>query len=95
MFDRFTERAREVLTLARQEAHKFGHDYMGTEHFLLGLVEEGSGVAAAVLKNLGVDARMVRAEVERNVEYGTAKRAEKQLPFTPRAKRVLELALEE
>jgi ATP-dependent Clp protease ATP-binding subunit ClpC len=95
MFDRFTERARKVMTLARQEAQKLNNDYIGTEHILLGLVQEGSGVAAQVLKNLDVDLRKVRAEVERLVEQGTNPVSGTQLPFTPRAKRVLELALEE
>ncbi|NUN51560.1 MAG: NDP-hexose 4-ketoreductase, partial [Planctomycetaceae bacterium] len=95
MFDRFTERARKVMTLARQEAQKLNNDYIGTEHILLGLVQEGSGVAAQVLKNLDVDLRKVRAEVERLVETGTSPVTSPQLPFTPRAKRVLELALEE
>ena len=95
MFDRFTERARKVMTLARQEAQKLNNDYIGTEHILLGLVQEGSGVAAQVLKNLDVDLRKVRAEVERLVEQGTSPVSSSQLPFTPRAKRVLELALEE
>ena len=95
MFDRFTERARKVMTLARQEAQKLNNDYIGTEHILLGLVQEGSGVAAQVLKNLEVDLRKVRAEVERLVEQGTSPVTGTQLPFTPRAKRVLELALEE
>ena len=95
MFDRFTERARKVMTLARQEAQKLNNDYIGTEHILLGLVQEGSGVAAQVLKNLEVDLRKVRAEVERLVEQGTSPVTGPQLPFTPRAKRVLELALEE
>ncbi|MHC4923069.1 MAG: ATP-dependent Clp protease ATP-binding subunit [Planctomycetota bacterium] len=95
MFDRFTERARKVMTLARQEAQKLNNDYIGTEHILLGLVQEGSGVAAQVLKNLDVDLRKVRAEVERLVEQGTSAISGSQLPFTPRAKRVLELALEE
>ncbi len=95
MFDRFTERARKVMTLARQEAQKLNNDYIGTEHILLGLVQEGSGVAAQVLKNLDVDLKKVRAEVERLVEQGTSAVTGSQLPFTPRAKRVLELALEE
>src|SRR5262245_39802304 len=95
MFDRFTERARKVMTLARQEAQKLNNDYIGTEHILLGLVQEGSGVAAQVLKNLDVDLKKVRGEVERLVEPGTGPVQGNQLPFTPRAKRVLELAMEE
>jgi hypothetical protein len=95
MFDRFTERARQVMALARQEAQKLNNDYIGTEHILLGLVQEGSGVAAQVLKNLDVDLRKVRVEVERLVQLGNSPVSGSQLPFTPRAKRVLEIALEE
>ncbi len=95
MFDRFTERARKVMSLARQEAQRFNHDYIGTEHILLGLVQEGSGVAAQVLKNLEVELRKIRIEVEKIVKNGTNMVTMGQLPFTPRAKKVLELALEE
>ena len=95
MFDRFTERARKVMSLARQEAQRFNHDYIGTEHILLGLVQEGSGVAAQVLKNLEVEPRKIRVEVEKIVKNGTNMVTMGQLPFTPDAKRALELALEE
>ena len=95
MFDRFTDRARKVMGLARQEAQRFNHDYIGTEHMLLGLVQEGSGVAAAVLKNLDVDPKKIRHEVEKLVSSGTTMVQVGQLPFTPRAKNVLELSLEE
>jgi ATP-dependent Clp protease ATP-binding subunit ClpC len=95
MFDRFTERARKVMGLARQEAQRFGHDYIGTEHVLLGLVQEGNGVAAQVLKNLDVEMKKIRIEVEKLVKNGTNTVSMGQLPFTPRAKKVLELALEE
>jgi ATP-dependent Clp protease ATP-binding subunit ClpC len=96
MFDRFTERARKVMGLARQEAVRFNHDYIGTEHVLLGLVQEGSGVAANVLKNLEVELKKIRLEVEKLVKTGTnIGTMGGQLPFTPRAKKVLELALEE
>jgi len=95
MFDRFTDRARKVMGLARQEAQRFNHDYIGTEHVLLGLVQEGSGVAASVLKNLDIDLRKIRAEVEKLVSSGTTMVTMGQLPFTPRAKKVLELSLEE
>ncbi len=95
MFDRFTERARKVMTLAWQEAERLRNDYIGTEHLILGLLLEGSGIAARVLKNLGMDLFRVRAEVELLVEHGTTPIGGGQLPFTPRAKRVLELALEE
>src|SRR5262245_42669224 len=95
MFDRFTDRARKVMGLARQEAQRFNHDYIGTEHILLGLVQEGSGVAASVLKNLDIDLKKIRHEVEKLVSTGTTMGAMGQLPFTPRAKKVLELSLEE
>jgi len=95
MFDRFTDRARKVMGLARQEAQRFNHDYIGTEHILLGLIQEGSGVASDVLKNLDVDLKKIRQEVEKLVSHGTTMVTMGQLPFTPRAKKVLELALEE
>ena len=95
MFDRFTDRARKVMGLARQEAQRFNHDYIGTEHILLGLIQEGSGVAADVLKNLDVDRKKIRQEVEKLVSHGTTMVTMGQLPFTPRAKKVLELAYEE
>ena len=95
MFDRFTDRARKVMGLARQEAQRLNHEYIGTEHILLGLVQEGSGVAANVLKNLDVDLRKVRQEVEKLVKTGPSMVTMGRLPFTPRAKKVLELALEE
>jgi len=66
MYERFTDRARKVMQLANQEAQRFNHEYIGTEHILLGLVKEGSGVAANVLKNLDVDLRKIRIEVEKN-----------------------------
>ncbi len=95
MFDRFTERARKVMSLARDEALRLRNDYIGTEHILLGLAAEGSGVGAQALKNLGMELRKVRAEVERLVEQGTSTVSGSRLPFTPRAKRVLEQSLEE
>ncbi|HEX5135755.1 MAG TPA: Clp protease N-terminal domain-containing protein [Planctomycetota bacterium] len=95
MFDRFTDRARKVMGLSRQEAQRFNHDYIGTEHILLGLIQEGSGVAADVLKNLDVDPKRIRQEIEKLVSHGTTMVTMGQLPFTPRAKKVLELVLEE
>ena len=94
MFDRFTDRARKVMALARKEAQRFSHDFIGTEHILLGLVQEGSGVAANVLKNLDVDSGKIRAEIERQVQSGHSIVHMGQLPFTPRAKKVLELCQE-
>src|SRR5213082_605567 len=70
MYERFTDRARKVMQLANQEAQRFNHEYIGTEHILLGLVKEGSGVAANVLKNLDVDLRKIRLEVEKLAQRG-------------------------
>ncbi len=95
MFDRFTDRAKKVMNLARQEAQRFNHEYLGTEHVLLGLVQEGSGVAANVLKNMGIDLTKIRSEVEKLVKTGPSMVTMGQLPFTPRAKKVLELSMEE
>src|SRR5579862_657678 len=95
MFDRFTDRARKVMSFARQEAERFNHDYIGTEHILLGLVKEGSGVAANVLENLDVDLEKVRLEVEKLVKPAPDVVTIGQLPFTPRAKKVLEFAIDE
>src|SRR5262245_22488842 len=95
MFDRFTDRARKVMALARKEAQRFNHDFIGTEHILLGLIQEGSGVAANVLKNLGVEINKIRSEIEKNVQSGPSMVTMGQLPFTPRAKKVLELSMEE
>ena len=95
MFDKFTDRARKIIALAQKEAERFRHDYIGTEHLLLGLVKEGSGVAVTALNNLSVDVEKVRREVEKlvtGIEKGTVAGP---LPFTPQAKRVLELASEE
>ncbi len=95
MFERFTDRARKVMALANQEAQRFNHEYIGTEHILLGLVKEGSGVGANVLKNLGVDLRKVRLEVEKLVKSGPDIVTMGKLPQTPRAKKVIEFAIEE
>ena len=95
MFERFTDRARKVMALANQEAQRFNHEYIGTEHILLGLVKEGSGVGANVLKNLGVDLRRVRLEVEKLVRSGPDMVTMGKLPQTPRAKKVIEYAIEE
>jgi len=95
MFNRFTERARKVLVLAKEEARRFNHDYIGTEHILLGLLREGEGVACAVLQNLGVDLNRLRKELERLISPGSITMVGGDLPFTPRAKKALELAAEE
>jgi len=94
MFERFTERARQVVVLAQEEARELKHNYIGTEHLLLGLLREGDGVAARVLSGLEVSLEDVRGEIMRIVGEGEHE-AQGQIPFTPRAKKVLELALRE
>ena len=84
MFERFTDRARKVMALANQEAQRFNHEYIGTEHILLGLVKEGSGCRRNVLKNLDVDLRKVRLEVEKLVKSGPDMVTMGKLPQTPR-----------
>src|ERR1700690_4126502 len=95
MSNRFTERAQRVILIAQEEAKRLNHDYVGTEHILLGLIALGEGVAAQVLANLGVDLRRVRAEIEKIVGTGDNVMLLGEIPFTPRAKKVLELAVEE
>ncbi|MCL6503016.1 MAG: ATP-dependent Clp protease ATP-binding subunit [Pirellulales bacterium] len=95
MYERFTDRARKVMQLANQEAQRFNHEYIGTEHVLLGLIKEGSGVAANVLKNLDVDLRKIRMEVEKLVQSGPDMVTMGKLPQTPRAKKVIEYSMEE
>jgi ATP-dependent Clp protease ATP-binding subunit ClpC len=95
MYERFTDRARKVMQLANQEAQRFNHEYIGTEHVLLGLIKEGSGVAANVLKNLDVDLRKIRLEVEKLVQSGPDMVTMGKLPQTPRAKKVIEYSMEE
>ncbi len=94
MFERFTERARQVIVLAQEEARMLHHNYIGTEHLLLGLLREADGVAARVLGTLEVTLDEVRGEVTRIVGEGEHE-SQGQIPFTPRAKKVLELALRE
>ncbi len=95
MFERFTDRARKVMALANQEAQRFNHEFIGTEHILLGLVKEGSGVGATVLKNLDVDIKKLRLEVEKLVKSGPDMVTMGKLPQTPKAKKVIEYAIEE
>ncbi|MBL7084904.1 MAG: ATP-dependent Clp protease ATP-binding subunit [Candidatus Omnitrophica bacterium] len=95
MFNRFTERARKVIILAKEEAKRFNHDYIGTEHILLGLIREGEGVASAVLQNMGLSLDKIRLEIEKLVQPGPATVVSGDIPFTPRAKRVIELSMEE
>ncbi len=94
MFERFSQRARQAVALAQEEARDLGHDYIGTEHVLLGLVREDDGIAAIVLRDLGITATQVRTQVEEIVGRGKGSPAG-HIPFTPRAKKVLELALRE
>jgi ATP-dependent Clp protease ATP-binding subunit ClpA len=95
MYESFTDRARKVMQLANQESQRLSHGYIGTEHILLGLVFEGAGVAANVLKNLDVDLRQIRREVEQIVQPGTDMLFTGMLPQTPRAKKIIEYAIQE
>ena len=94
-YERFTDRARKVMQFANQEAQRFNHEYIGTEHILLGLVKEGSGVAAHVLKIFDVDLRKVRNEVENMIQPGPDTVNMGKLPHTPQAKKVIEYAIDE
>src|SRR5215218_3140702 len=94
MFERFTDRARRVIVLAQEEARYLDHNYIGTDHILLGLIHEGEGVAAQSLTQLGVSLEAVRAEVEETIGRGP-EAPTGHIPFTPRAKKVLELSLRE
>jgi ATP-dependent Clp protease ATP-binding subunit ClpA len=94
MFERFTDRARRAVVLAQEESRSFSHNYIGTEHLLLGLIHEGEGVASESLRGLGLTLDMARAEVDQRVGRGS-EAAKGHIPFTPRAKTVLELSLRE
>jgi ATP-dependent Clp protease ATP-binding subunit ClpC len=94
MFERFTDRARRVVVLAQEEARLLNHNYIGTEHLLLGLIHEGEGVAAKALESLGISLEAVRAQVEEIIGQGQSAPTG-HIPFTPRAKKVLELSLRE
>ncbi len=95
MFERFTERARQVIILAREEAIRLGHNFVGTEHLLLGLIRGGEGLAVATLKKLNVDTVAVKAEIEKRVAAGGEVSPDRKIPFTPGAKKVLEYAISE
>ncbi len=95
MFDQFTPRARQVVILARKEADRFNHDYIGTEHLLLGLVRLGQGVAMEVLREMGVDFESLRIEVEKAVGSGPETKVAGEVPLTMKARRVIELAIKE
>src|SRR6202020_1824818 len=94
MFERFTDRARRVVVLAQEEARMLNHNYIGTEHILLGLIHEGEGVAAKSLESLGISLEGVRSQVEEIIGQGQ-EAPSGHIPFTPRAKKVLELSLRE
>jgi len=94
MFERFTDRARRVVVLASEEARMLSHNYIGTEHILLGLIHEGEGLAAKALEQLGITLESVRAQVEEVIGQGQ-QAPTGHIPFTPRAKKVLELSLRE
>jgi ATP-dependent Clp protease ATP-binding subunit ClpC len=94
MFERFTDRARRVVVLAQEEARMLNHNYIGTEHILLGLIHEGEGVAAKALESMGISLDAVRAQVEEIIGQGQ-QAPSGHIPFTPRAKKVLELSLRE
>ena len=91
MFERFTDRARRVVVLAQEEARLLNHNYIGTEHILLGLIHEGEGVAAKALESLGISLEAVRSQVEEIIGQGGSSPVG-HIPFTPRAKKVLELS---
>ena len=95
MFEKFTERGRKVIIYAREEAEKRQNDYLGTEHLLLALLREEDGISAAIIKKMGISTEEVRMEIERKLPYGTNVLTFGDIPFTPRAKKVLELAVEE
>ncbi len=95
MFERFTERARRVVVLAQDEARMLNHNYIGTEHILLGLIHEGHGLAAKALESLGISLAVVRQQVEEIIGRGQQEPPSGHIPFTPRAKKVLELSLRE
>ena len=95
MHDKFTERVRKVIFLAREEASRLQHDSIGTEHLLLGLLREGEGIAATVLTNLGLDLDAIRQSVENMVAHTGGTLTIGEIPFTSNAKRVLELAVDE
>jgi ATP-dependent Clp protease ATP-binding subunit ClpC len=95
MFQRFTDRARRVVVLAQHEARTLGHDYIGTEHILLGLIDEGQGVAATALTSMGISLEDMRQAVRDTAGRGAQPAESGHIPFTPQAKKVLELSLRE
>lgn len=95
MFERFDDRARKLLALANQQAQRFNHEYIGTEHIMLGLIREGSGVGINVLRKLNIDPRKIRLKLEEIIQPGPEMITMGKLPQTPQAKKVIEYAIEE
>lgn len=95
MYERFTDRARKVMMLANQEAHRFNHEYIGTEHILIGLLKEGTGIAANVLKNCQIDLGSLRESIDKIVFPCPDAVSPGKLPQTPRAKKAIEYSIEE
>ena len=95
MFKRFTERARRVIILAREEAERHHHEYLGTEHILLGMLKDGGGIAITVLQKAGLSIDQIRMEVERHLPRNANALIVGEIPFTPKAKKVLEYGVEE
>lgn len=95
MFERFTDRGRKIIILAREEAERHQNDYLGTEHLVLAILREGDGVALAVVKKMGLSPEQVRLEIERNLPSGSSTMTFGEIPFTPRVKKVIEYAIEE
>jgi ATP-dependent Clp protease ATP-binding subunit ClpC len=95
MFERFTDRGRKIIILAREEAERHQNDYLGTEHLVLAILREGDGVALAVVKKMGLSPEQVRLEIERNLPSGGSTMTFGEIPFTPRVKKVIEFSIEE
>ncbi|TAK04324.1 MAG: ATP-dependent Clp protease ATP-binding subunit, partial [Candidatus Manganitrophaceae bacterium] len=95
MFEKFTDRGRKIIILAREEAERHQNDYLGTEHLVLALLREGDGIALAVIKKMGLSIEQIRLEVERNLPSGSNTMTFGEIPFTPRVKKVIEYAVEE
>ena len=95
MFERFTDRGRKIIILAREEAERHQNDYLGTEHLVLATLREGDGIALAMLKKMGLSPEHIRLEIERNLPGGSSTMTFGEIPFTPRVKKVIEFAIEE
>ncbi|HPN64713.1 MAG TPA: Clp protease N-terminal domain-containing protein, partial [Candidatus Goldiibacteriota bacterium] len=96
MFDKFTDRARKVVAFAKEEAQRLGHDYVGTEHILLGIIKDGGGMAAAVMETLNIDLEKLKLEIEEKIVYSASSTMlAGEIPFTPVSKRAFQYAAEE